>query len=52
VAEVRDDGDQRAEVQRDVEGLVELVVLLQVAPVAEPGDEDQVARRRDRAAAR
>jgi hypothetical protein len=35
-------------VQRDVERLVELVVLLEVRPVAEPRHEDQVARRRDR----
>ena len=46
--EVDDDGDQRAEMQRDVERLVEGVVLLQVLPVPQPGHEDQVARRGDR----
>ena len=46
--EVRGHGDERAQVQRDVECLVEGVVLLQVRPVEEPRDEDQVARRRDR----
>ena len=46
--EVRHDGDERAEMERDVERLVELLVLLQVRPVAGPRDEDQVPRRRDR----
>jgi hypothetical protein len=35
-------------VERDVEGLVEAVVLLEVGPLGGPGDEDEVARRRDR----
>ncbi len=34
--------------QGDVEGLVELVVSLEVVPVEEPGDEDEMTRRRDR----
>ena len=42
--EVDEDGDERAEVERDVEGLVEVRVRLEVAPVREPGDEDQVSR--------
>ena len=46
--EVADDRDERAQVQRHVERLVEGVVLLQVLPVAEPRHEDQVARRGDR----
>ena len=46
--EVRDDGDQGAEVEGDVEGLVELVVLLEAGPVGQPGHEDQVSGRRDR----
>ena len=45
--EVRDDGRERAEVQRDVERLVEGVVLLEEAPVREPGNEDEMAGRRD-----
>ena len=36
------------EVQRDVEGLVEAVVLLQIRPVGGPGNEDQVPGGRDR----
>ena len=46
--EVGDDGDERAQVERDVERLVELVVRPPGSPVEEPGDEDQVARRGDR----
>ena len=46
--EVRGDGDERSEVQRDVERLVEAVVLLEVRPLGGPGHEDEVARRRDR----
>src|SRR6266508_5381511 len=46
--EVHDDGDERAQVERDVEGLVEVRVRLEVAPVREPRDEDQVSRGRDR----
>ena len=46
--EVGHHGDERPQVERDVERLVELLVRLQVRPVEEPGDEDQVARRRDR----
>ena len=34
--------------ERDVERLVEILVLLEVRPVAGPRDEDQVPRRRDR----
>jgi hypothetical protein len=37
--EVRHDGDQRAEVESDVERLVEVRVVLEVRPVAEPRDE-------------
>ena len=46
--EVDDDRDQRPEVERDVERLVERRVRLEVVPVGDPGDEDQVPRRRDR----
>ena len=46
--EVGADGDERAEVERDVERLVEAVVLLEVRPLGCPRDEDQVAGRRDR----
>ena len=46
--EVRADRDERSEVQRDVERLVEAVVLLEVRPLGRPGNEDEVARRRDR----
>ena len=46
--EVRRDGDERADVEADVERRVEGVVLLQVRPVEEPGHEDQVAGRGDR----
>ena len=42
------DGDEGPEVERDVEGLVEAVVLLEVGPVRRPRDEDQMAGRRDR----
>ena len=35
--EVRGDRDERSEVERDVEGLVEAVVLLEVRPVGGPG---------------
>ena len=34
--------------ERDVERLVEAVVLLEVRPVGSPGHEDEVPRRRDR----
>ena len=43
VPEVRGDRDERPEVERDVERLVEAVVLLEVRPVAEPRHEDEVA---------
>ena len=46
--EVPDDRHQRAEVERDVEGLVELVVLLKDLPVGKPRHEDQVTGRADR----
>ena len=46
--EVRGDGDERPQVERDVERLVEAVVLLEVRPLRAPGDEDEVTRRRDR----
>ena len=42
------DRHERAEVERDVEGLVEAVVLLEVRPLGAPGNEDEVARGRDR----
>jgi hypothetical protein len=35
-------------VQRDVERLVEAVVLLEIRPVRTPRNEDEMARRRDR----
>ena len=41
-------GEERAQVERDVEGLVEVRVRFEVAPVGEPGHEDQVAGGRDR----
>ena len=34
--------------ERNVEGLVEAVVLLEVRPLRAPGDEDEVTRRGDR----
>ena len=40
--------DERSEVERDVERLVEPVVLLEVRPVSEPGHEDEVSGRGDR----
>jgi len=43
--EVRDDRDERPQVERDVERLVEGIVLLQVLPVAEPRHDDQMPRR-------
>ena len=46
--EVDDDGDERSEMEGDVEGLVEVGVRLQVVPVRDPWDEDQVARGGDR----
>ena len=46
-SEVGRDRHERADVQADVEGRVEGVVLLQIRPVREPGHEDQVAGRRD-----
>ena len=46
--EVGDDRDERAEMKRDVERLVEGVVCLEVRPVEEPRDEDQVTGGRDR----
>ena len=48
VPEVRADGDERPEVERHVERLVEAVVLLEVCPFGGPGDEDEMARGRDR----
>ena len=45
--EVRDDGHERPDVQRDVERLVEVRVRLEIRPVEEPRDEDQVPGRRD-----
>ena len=45
--EVGDDSDQRPQVQGDVERLVEIRVVLEVADVAQPGDQDEVPRRRD-----
>jgi hypothetical protein len=46
--EVDDDCDERPEVEGDVEGLVEVLVLLEVVPVEEPRHENQVAGRGDR----
>ena len=46
--EVGDDGDQGAEVKRDVERLVEVGVRLEVVPVRDPRHEDQVSRGGDR----
>ncbi len=48
VPEVGDDGDQRPQMKRHVERLVEVGVLLEIGPVAEPRDENQMARGRDR----
>ena len=48
VAEVRQHGDERAGVQRDVEGLVELGVLLEIVEVEHPGHQDQVPGRGNR----
>ena len=47
VPEVGDDRDERPDVERDVERLVELLVGLEVLPLEEPRNEDQVARRGD-----
>ena len=46
--EVRRHRDESAEVEGDVVGLVEAVVLLQERPIGAPGHEDQVRRGRDR----
>jgi hypothetical protein len=46
--EVRGDGDECSEVQRDVERLVEAVVLLEVRPVSGPRHEDEMTRGGDR----
>src|SRR5688500_11723414 len=48
VPEVGDHGDQGPDVEGDVERLVELLVRLEVLPLEEPRDEDQMARRGDR----
>ena len=48
VPEVGAHGDERPEMERDVERLVEAIVLLEVRPVAEPGHEDEVSGRGDR----
>jgi hypothetical protein len=45
VPEVDDDRDERPEVERDVERLVEVSCVREVVPVPDPGDEDQVAGR-------
>ena len=45
--EIGDDRDERAHVQRDVEGLIELFVGLEVLPLEEPRNEDQMAGRGD-----
>ena len=41
--EVGPDSDERPEVERDVEGLVEAVVLLEVRPLGCPRNEDEMA---------
>ena len=46
--EVRNHGDERSEMERDVERLVEAVVLLEVRPVGSPRHENEVPGRRDR----
>ena len=46
--EVRSHGDERAEMEGDVVGLVEAVVFLQERPVGAPGHEDEVCRGGDR----
>ena len=46
--EVRPDRDERAQVERDVERLVEAIVLLEIRPLGGPRNEDQVTRGRDR----
>ena len=45
--EVGADRHERPQVECDVEGLVEAVVLLEVRPVGAPGNEDEVPRGRD-----
>ena len=45
---VGEHGDQRPGVKRDVERLVEGLVVLQEAVILEPGNEDQVTGGRDR----
>ena len=45
--EVRDDGHERPDMQRDVERLVEVGVRLEIRPVEEPRHEDEVPGRRD-----
>ena len=46
--EIGTHGDERPQVKRDIERLVEPVVLLEVRPVRRPGNEDEVPRRGDR----
>ena len=46
--EVRDDRHERADVERHIERLVEVGMRLEIGPVEQPGDQDQVAGGRDR----
>src|SRR3546814_13439042 len=46
-AEVGDGADQGAEVQRHVEGLLERLLAGEVVPAEQPGNDAQVAARRD-----
>src|SRR5947199_182988 len=45
--EVDDGADERPRVQGHVEGLVEVLEVVELVPVEQPGHEDEVAARRD-----
>src|SRR6266511_4302454 len=46
--EIEDDRDERSEMKRDVEGLVEVRMLLEIGPAGKPRDENEVTGRGDR----
>src|SRR6266545_2235169 len=46
--EIEDDRDERSEMKRDVEGLVEVRMLLEIGPAGKPRDENKVTGRGDR----
>ena len=46
--EIGDGADEGAGVEGDVEGLVEVLEVVELVPVEQPGHEDQMAARRDR----